>query len=84
MSLKGFQSALADLYLKSSFRKGFFSRPRASLRRYDLDAREKRALAGIDRRSLERFCAGLALKNSARLRAKFRGENRPRRVPRRG
>ena len=71
MSLRNFQSALAGLYLKSSFRKKFRAHPAAALRKHYLTARELRALSRIDRCKLDAFCEGLAVKNSSRLRAVF-------------
>lgn len=72
MSLKAFQSALAELYLSPRAQRRFLADPRALPARRALSPREAGALAGIDRGRLREYCEGLALKNSSRLRSVFR------------
>lgn len=72
MSLRDFQHALSQLYLDPSWRRSFFLSPAKAIGSLDIEPREKRALKGIGRVSLERFCRGLELKGSARLEAAFR------------
>lgn len=66
MSLTEFQSALAVLYRDASLRASFYRDPSAGIKGRVLSAKELRALAGIDREKLERFCGGLAAKKASR------------------
>lgn len=61
VSLAGFQEALAALYVDAGLRASFWDDP-TRLRGFRLAPSERRALAALDRRSLERFCRGLAAK----------------------
>jgi hypothetical protein len=62
MSLAEFQAALGRVYVDECMRRLLSLDPAAALAGYRLTEEERRALTGIDRRQLERFCRGLRIK----------------------